>query len=147
MLVFTNYICAMKNLKEAVAALSAMMGQLEESSRMQFNPDNLTHTQLFYLETISRLGNPNITELSAALRLTKPTVKVAVDRLIGRELVFKVRSDADRRSAHLHLTEKGRLINQMHEYAHERIAETIAATLDKEELECLLKLLSKVLSG
>jgi len=146
LLVNTNYICIMKELIDIVAGLSGMIGLMEESAKIQFNLSNLTHTQMHYLETISRLGNPNITELSASLKLTKPTVKVAVDKLIEREFVTKVQSDADRRSAHLHLTEKGKLINQMHDYAHRRIAETISRTLNKEELECLTDLLIKVLS-
>ena len=60
-----------------------------------------------YLETIDILDNPNITELAQQLKLSKPTVKVAIDKLIEKEYyIYKIRSDEDRRSAHLHLTEK-----------------------------------------
>lgn len=136
----------MNNLIEIVSHLSAMIGQMEESAKVQYNLNNLTHSQMHYLETISRFGNPNITELSVTLRLSKPTVKVSIDKLIEKDFVFKIQSDADRRTAHLHLTEKGKLINQMHDYAHKRIAETINRKLDKTELAQLVNLLSKVLS-
>lgn len=135
----------MKNLTEIVATLSNLMAEMEEAAKSQFNLSELTHNQLHYLETISKLGNPNITELSAALQLTKPTVKVAVDKLIDRDYVFKVQSDEDRRSAHLHLTEKGKLINQMHDYAHKRIAEMLSHKLNDEERNALEALLNKVL--
>lgn len=135
----------MSDLTEIIAKLSRMMVQVEETAKEQFNLSSLTLTQMHYMETISVLGNPNITELAAIMNLSKPTVKVAVDKLIERDYVFKVQSDEDRRSAHIHLTEKGKLINQMHDYAHKRIAESIRSRLNNEEEECLTRVLEKVL--
>lgn len=136
----------MKNLTQIVSILSNLIGEMEESAIIQFNLSNLTHTQMHYLETINTLGNPNITELASALKLTKPTVKVAIDKLIEKEYIFKVKSDEDRRSAHLHLTEKGKLINQMHEYAHKHIAESLSKKLTSEELDIMTSILNKVLT-
>lgn len=136
----------MENLMEIIAKLSNLMGQMEESAKEQFNLSNMTLNQMHYLETIQMLGNPNITELAINLKLSKPTVKVAVDRLIEKDFVYKVKSDEDRRSAHLHLTVKGKLINQMHDYSHKRIAELITRKLDDKELELFSTLLTKILS-
>jgi len=136
----------MKNVIDIISKLTHMMGQMEETAKEQFNLAGLTYTQLHYMEALSMLGNPNITELAIYLKLTKPTVKVAIDKFIERDYVFKVLSDEDRRSSHLHLTEKGKLINQMHEYAHKRIAESIGRKLSKEELVIFVGLLNKVLS-
>ena len=137
----------MKNMEEIVAKLSNMMVQMEDAAKDQFNLSNLTHTQMNYLETIHMLGNPNITELANILKLSKPTVKVAIDKFIEREFVYKVQSDEDQRSSHIHLTEKGKLINQMHDYAHKRIAELIGSKLNEKELQLLINLLTKVLSN
>jgi len=136
----------MKNLVDIVSELSDLIGQTEEAAKEQFNLENLTHSQMHYLEIINILKNPTITELAASLKLSKPTVKVAVDRLIERDYVYKVKSDEDKRSAHLHLTEKGNLINQMHDYAHKCFAESIRRKLSKAELESLVSILIKVLS-
>jgi len=135
----------MKNLINIIAELSNLIVQTEEEAKTQFNLSNLTHTQMHYLETIHLLGNPNITELAGSLKLSKPTVKVAVDKLIERDYTYKVQSDEDRRSAHLHLSEKGKLINQMHDYAHKRIAESISNKLNNEEVECLVKVFNSFL--
>lgn len=136
----------MKNLNDIISKLSNLIGDMEESAKLQYNLSGLTNTQLNYLETIHLLDNPNITELATALNLSKPTVKIAVDRLIEKDYIFKVRSDKDRRSAHLHLTEKGKLINQMHDYAHKRIAEFMSRKLTNEELNTLTSILDKVLN-
>ncbi len=136
----------MKNLNDIISKLSNLIGDMEESAKLQYNLSGLTNTQLNYLETIHLLDNPNITELATALKLSKPTVKIAVDRLIEKDYIFKVQSDKDRRSAHLHLTEKGKLINQMHDYAHKRIAEFMSRKLTNEELNTLTSILDKVLN-
>jgi DNA-binding MarR family transcriptional regulator len=136
----------MKDLIEIVSKLSNLFGQSEEVAKEQFHLLSLTHTQMHYLETINLLDNPSITELATSLKLTKPTVTVAVDKLIEKDYLYKIQSDEDRRSAHLHLTEKGKLINQMHDYYHKRIAESFSRKLSNEELETLVGLLTKALS-
>jgi DNA-binding MarR family transcriptional regulator len=133
----------MNKLADIVSKLSNLFGQSEEEAKEQFQLLNLTHTQMHYLETIYILHNPNITELARALKLSKPTVKVSIDKLIERDFLYKIQSDEDRRSAHLHLTEKGKLINQMHDYSHKRISEYFSRKLNSEELESLVVLLNK----
>ena len=135
----------MKKLINIISGLSTLIGNTEEAAKEQFNLVQLTTHQMNYLETIDILDNPNITELAQQLKLSKPTVKVAIDKLIEKEYVYKIRSDEDRRSAHLHLTEKGKLINQMHEYAHKRIAESMLMKLNDDQIKTLEKLLAKVL--
>ena len=135
----------MGKLEEVIANVSAYMGRMEEEAKEQYNFKELTLTQMHYLETISALVNPNLTELAAAMKLSKPTITVLVDKLIEKELVRKVQSDADRRNTHLHLTERGKLINQMHEYAHRRMAEEIEKKINGEEVVQLARLLEKIM--
>lgn len=135
----------MDKLEEMIAKLSAYISRMEEEAREQYNFKDLTITQMHYLEMISDLENPNLTELAMAMALTKPTITVLVDKLIEKEFVYKVQSDADRRSTHLHLTAKGKLINQMHEYAHKRMAEEVGRKVSPEELIQLSDLLEKII--
>jgi DNA-binding MarR family transcriptional regulator len=134
----------MEKLVELIAKFSWVIGQLEESAKEKFNFSDLTLTQMNYLETISQLHNPNLTELSIELSLTKPTVKVAIDKLIEKDYIYRIKSDEDRRSAHLHLTEKGKVINQMHDEAHQRMVELIKNNLGKPELKKLESILEKI---
>ena len=132
-------------MEEIIAKLSAYMARMEEEAKEQYSFKDLTLTQMHYLEMISELENPNLTELATAMKLTKPTITVLVDKLIEKELVYKVQSDADRRSTHLHLTERGKLINQIHEYAHRRIVEQIEKKIDAGEMALLMALLEKIM--
>ena len=134
----------MEKLVEIIARLSLEIGRMEESAKEQFNFNELTLTQMNYLETINNLHNPNLTELASEMNLTKPTVKVAIDKLIEKDFISRVKSDDDRRSAHLHLTVKGKVINHMHDFAHKQMAELIETKLSDEEVKQLESLLGKV---
>ena len=135
----------MEKLVKTIASMSRKIVLMEESAKEQFNFKELTLTQMHYLETINQLRNPNLTELSSEMNLTKPTVKVAIDKLIEKDFICRVQSDDDRRSAHLHLTEKGKLINQMHDYAHRRLAELMIKNLEsRTEQDQLVILLDKI---
>lgn len=133
----------MNELQHIIALLSREIVELEESAKEQFSFNELTLTQMHYLETINHLRNPNLTELAFDMNLTKPSVTVAIDKLIEKEYVYKVKSDEDRRSMHLHLNEKGKLLNQMHDYAHKMLAERMITALDDSELSALKHLLYK----
>jgi len=135
----------MVKLIEIIAKLSLEIGRMEESAKEQFNFNELTLTQMNYLETINNLHNPNMTELAREMNLTKPTVKAAIDKLIEKDFISRVKSDDDRRSAHLHLTVKGKVINHMHDFAHKQMAELISSRLTNEEINTLQSLFAKVL--
>ncbi|MEG1573864.1 MAG: MarR family transcriptional regulator, partial [Bacteroidales bacterium] len=107
---------------------------------------DLTSTQINYLETIQELGNPNITELSTTLGLKKPSVTIVVDRLVMKGCVYKIHSDDDRRSSHLHLTEVGKQINMRHDFAHEYLTGVVEKKLNTEELKTFSEILDKIIS-
>ena len=134
----------MEKLVGIIARLSLEIGRMEESAKEQFNFNELTLTQMNYLETINNLHNPNLTELAREMNLTKPTVKVAIDKLIEKDVISRVKSDEDRRSAHLHLTVKGKIINHMHDFAHKQMAELFSAKLSNEEILALESMFEKV---
>jgi DNA-binding MarR family transcriptional regulator len=132
-------------LVKTIAKLSMSMESMEEEAKEKFNLKELTLTQMNYLEMISQLGNPNFTELASNLGLSKPTVTVAVEKLIKRNFVRKVKSVSDRRNSRLYLTEKGQLINEMHDYAHKMMAKVIAKKVERDEIDLLIQILEKVM--
>jgi len=134
----------MDRIVSIISKLSQNLGEMEELAREQLNIKELTTAQMHYLEIINEMSNPNVTELATEMQLTKPTVTVALDRLLLKGYVAKIQSDEDRRSSHLHLTKKGMQINQMHERAHTQFVELMQETLEPKELEDLTVLLEKL---
>jgi DNA-binding MarR family transcriptional regulator len=127
-----------------LSKLSNSLAEMEELARTELNLKELTISQMHYLEVISQLTNPNVTELATEMQLSKPSVTVALEKLLQKGFVTKVVSDEDRRSSHLHLTKKGMQINLMHEKAHTQFAELMAESLESSELDQLTLLLEKL---
>ena len=134
------------DLKEKMVKFTRLISVAEEGAKEQCETQDLTTTQLNYLEIIGELGNPTITELASAMGLTKPSVTIVVDRLAAKGFVRKVHSDTDKRSSHLHLTELGEQINKRHDYAHDYMIDLIARKLSENELKSFTLLLDKITS-
>lgn len=134
----------MERITVIISKLSHSLAEMEELAREDHHLNDLTSAQMHYLEIINELENPNVTELATAMCLTKPTVTVALDRLMQKGYVAKIQSDEDRRSSHLHLTKKGMQINAVHEHAHARFVELMEEALEPAELEQLTILLEKL---
>ena len=66
----------MERIIGVIAKLSHSLGEMEEQAKEYFDLKDLTLTQMHYLEVISQLGNPNITELASALQLSYAMSKV-----------------------------------------------------------------------
>jgi len=132
------------NLKENIVKFTRLISVAEESAKKLYEMQDLTATQFHYLEIIGELENPTLTELAAAMKLTKPSVTTAIDRLVIKGLVRKVHSDIDKRSSHLHLTEIGEQINKRHDFAHDFVIDLIAKKLSQDEIKSFTILLDKI---
>ena len=131
-------------MKENIVKFTRLISAAEEDAKKLYEMQDLTATQFHYLEIIGELENPTITELAAAMKLTKPSVTAAIDRLVVKGLVRKVHSDIDKRSSHLHLTEFGEQINKRHDFAHDFVIDLIAVKLSQDEMKSFTSLLDKI---
>jgi DNA-binding MarR family transcriptional regulator len=99
------------------------------------------------LETIEHLSNPTPTELSRELNISKPSVSVAIDKLVAAGYVRKVQSDEDRRSFHIHLTSKAGEVRRAHLQAHQQIAQILVHGLSELDLVEMRRLIAKILAA
>jgi DNA-binding MarR family transcriptional regulator len=104
---------------------------------------NLTSRQLYCIELINQLQNPSLTELAAKMNIAKASISVMADRLEKNSFIYKVASDNDRRSAHVHLTPDGEKAALLHTAMHQRMAELLTEELTDSEKEILIVLLNK----
>ncbi|MGB4415411.1 MAG: MarR family transcriptional regulator [Paludibacter sp.] len=134
----------MANLNTLISYFSDLVEKVLSETFNSYNIEDLTQQQFHYLQVISRLHNPTITELSKELKLTKPTVTVLVDKLESKGYVRREPSDSDKRVAHLHIDEKGKIIEQLRMVAYKRMEERISSELNETEIVILTKILKKL---
>lgn len=116
---------------------------LEEEMKRESNLKNLTSRQLFCLELVKTMQNPSMTELAERMNIAKASISVMIERLVKNQFIYKVTSDNDRRTAHVHLTEEGEKAASLHNELHKRISQMLTEDMTESEKEILIVLLNK----
>ena len=100
----------------------------------------LTPGQYQVLYLINR-GNDTISRLAACIKVSVPTISRQVDFLESRNLVNRVRDEADRRVVYLKMTEAGKtlldeMISEMERWMSDKLQ-----TLDEDQLQKIIEVL------
>jgi len=135
------------NIEQLINILLHKSEKLEEAIKEESDLINLTPKQLCCLEVILKMDNPTLSELAIELHITKPSITVMIDRLADNGFIQKIKSDNDRRSAHVHLTEKGTSAALIHSKLHISIAQKLTQNLTQSEISILTVLLNKALES
>jgi DNA-binding MarR family transcriptional regulator len=136
-----------KNLERVIEIASNLMAKMEEQAFQDERFSELSMRQMYYLNTITRLGHPTFSDLARELNVSKPSVTSVVGVLIRKGYVQKVQDPDDLRAYHIVLMSKAEEYNQLHEDTHQRLANSIASQLKPDEVEQLASLLGKALQG
>jgi DNA-binding MarR family transcriptional regulator len=134
------------NLGELIEMLSYSMEQHETQVIAGSEFSALTMSQIHYLDMIHHLQKPTLSDLARRMKVSKPTVTVAVETLGRKGYVRKVRSLEDKRILNVHLTARGETIAELHDQIHRGYADRIDAVLDSTDLASLSEVLNKVLT-
>ena len=131
------------SIEEIIKVFFSTSELLEEELKRKSDLEKLTNKQLNCLELVASLKNPSSSELAAILKVTKASMSVMVDRLEKKGSLFRVASDSDRRSAHVHLTARGEEAARLHSVLHHQMAIWLTENLTELEKNNLSGLLSK----
>ncbi|NQU86286.1 MAG: MarR family transcriptional regulator [Mariniphaga sp.] len=134
-------------LEELIDIILSKSEQLEDELKTQSDLRDLTIKQLLCIQLIEKFHNPTLTELSKKLKITKPSVTAIIEKLEYKGYIKKVKSDTDRRSAHVHLTNKGEKAGRLHTEVHNQFAKLLTQNLVNSEKEILIVLLNKAVNS
>ncbi len=132
-----------KNLEQILNTILHSSEILEEEMKQESNLKNLTPRQLYCIELVKNMQNPSLTELAKKMDIAKASISVMIERLEKNNFIYKVTSDNDRRTAHVHLTEEGEKAALLHTELHKRISELLTEEMTESEKEILIVLLNK----
>ena len=135
----------MHSIEGLVNIILSKSEQLEEKIKQESDLKNLTIKQLHCIELIHEMENPTLSELAKKLEISKASASAMLDRLDEHGFVKKVKSDNDRRSAHVHLSKKGDKAAHLHTDLHMQFAKQLTDGLTESEKEILLVLLNKAI--
>lgn len=107
----------------------------------------LTVSQLQYLDTVSALEKPTITEIAEKISFSKASVTTGVNKLVEMGYLIKTPSNRDKREIHVLLTNLGETLAQGKRNTLQKYGELIKSALDEQEsilfTDSLIKIIRK----
>lgn len=107
---------------------------------------DISVNDMHIMEAIGIEEPKNMSTVAKAVSVTVGTLTIAINSLVKKGYVARVRSKIDKRVVLLSLTEKGRSAYEHHMDFHEKMIQATLNGLDTEETKVLVKALNN-LSG
>jgi Transcriptional regulators len=130
-----------QRLNEVLVKLFRMINSIEEQAIKTEEYKNVTTNDMHVIEAIG-IGCPrNMTAVAKTLGVTTGTLTIAVNSLVKKGFVERVRSEEDRRVVLVSLSEKGKKMFVHHQKFHEEMIDAVISQLDEGEKSILEKAL------
>ncbi|EKO3780734.1 MarR family transcriptional regulator [Vibrio metschnikovii] len=100
----------MEKHEEVLIAIRQIIRSVDLHSKKLNKDSGLTGPQLIIMRSIDELGEVTIKHLAAHTNMSQATATTILDRLERNKFVIRVRSHADKRKVHAHLTESGKAL-------------------------------------
>lgn len=131
-------------LNEVLVRLFRNINMIEERAICTGEYKDVTANDMHVIEAIDMEEARNMTSVARALGVTTGTLTIAVNSLVKKGYVERVRSEEDRRVVLISLSEKGRKAYLHHRQFHEQMIDAIVEELSEEEQVVLEKALVKL---
>jgi len=119
--------------------------KVEEDMVKSISKYNLTIAEIHLIEQVGLLNEKGtISELAAALKVSLPTITVAVNKMVAKKYLIKEKNPQDTRSIHISLTELGKKINRVHSGFHKKMISDLSEGMTLKEKELLIIGIGKI---
>lgn len=113
--------------------------ELEEDALRVSTFSDLSIKEMHTVEAIGMYDNHTTSEVAKKLNITAGTLTVAINSLVKKGYVERIRLENDRRVVNLGLTKKGRLLYRLHDKFHRDMVKNTIHDMEDLEVEVLLK--------
>ena len=133
-----------KELNEILVRLFRNIMDIEEKAIITQVFQDITNNDMHVIEAIG-MGTPkNMSSIAKELSVTVGTLTIAMNSLVKKGYVSRVRSAQDKRVVLLSLTDKGLSAYEKHAAFHQKMVSTVMEGLDGQEMEVLAHALEKL---
>ena len=130
-----------EQLNEVIVDTYRSIFRVEENILKRSDQTDLSISEIHMLEAVGKGKDRRrtISELAEVLNITLPSVTVAINKLMKKGYVEKVRGEEDGRIVYVSLTRQGRRIDSAHRYFHESMVRSIIRDMTESEMQALYK--------
>ena len=105
---------------------------------------DITNNDMHIIEAVGIEDPRNMSTVAAKMMVTVGTLTTAVNGLVKKGYIERIRGEKDRRVVNLVLTDKGRKDYAHHRKFHEDMVEALVHNLSEDEANVLVKALQNV---
>ena len=117
---------------------------IEESELKKSQFNDLSITEMHTIEAIGMYKKKTTSEVAKELSITVGTLTTAINKLVKKGYVERIRSEDDRRVVKLVLTKKGKLLYRVHQHFHREMVKNILDGMGDQEQHALLNALKNL---
>ena len=133
-----------ETLNEVLVSLFRDVNDIEQKAIITSEFGDLTNNDMHVIEAIGIDEPKNMSTIARALSVTVGTLTISMNSLVKKGYVDRQRSSEDRRVVYISLSEKGVKAYYHHKKFHEQMIGSVVKKLTEEELEALVKALTKL---
>ena len=131
-------------LNDVLVNLFRDINSIEEKAITSQEYKDLTNNDMHVINAIGVGTTKNMSSIAKELSVTVGTLTISMNSLVKKGYVDRQRSSEDRRVVYISLSEKGVKAYHHHKKFHEQMIESVVKELTEEELEALVKALTKL---
>ena len=105
---------------------------------------DISNNDMHIIEAIGIDESKNMSMVAKMVSVTVGTLTIAINSLVKKGYVNRMRGERDRRVVYISLTEKGRIAYRHHEEFHRQMIDAIIDGLSEDEQKILVKALSNL---
>ena len=117
---------------------------IEEKALITAEFKNISVNDMHIIEAIGTGEPKNMSTVAKLMSVTVGTLTIAINNLVKKGYVSRVRSEEDRRVVLIFLTEKGKRAYQHHREFHDGMVKALVEGLDEGQQKILVKSLLNV---
>lgn len=126
-------------LNEVLVKLFRDITDIQQKAIITEEFEDITNNDINVIEAIG-IGEPkNMSSIAKELSVTVGTLTIAMNSLVKKGYVVRMRGETDRRVVYISLSEKGRVVYDRHTRFHKEMIDAVITQLQPDELEALLK--------
>ncbi len=135
---------AYETLNEVLVSLFRDVNDIEQKAIVISEFSDITNNDMHVIDAIGIDRPKNMSSIARELSVTVGTLTISVNSLVKKGYVVRNRSSEDRRVVFISLSEKGVKAYYHHKKFHEQMIDSVVKELTEEELEALVKALTKL---
>ncbi|WP_167957171.1 MarR family winged helix-turn-helix transcriptional regulator [Anaerosporobacter faecicola] len=129
---------------ETLVSLFNDIMELEQKAIITDRFKNITNNDMHIIEAIGDKAAKNMSSVAKALKVTVGTLTIAINNLVKKGYVDRIRSEKDKRVVLISLSELGREAYVHHKNFHEKMIDAMMEGLDEHETNVLVKALTSL---